>query len=42
MAGTIKWVVRLEAVFEDGRASVITEIGEITVTVTEFNAILPA
>jgi hypothetical protein len=29
MAGTIKWVVRLEAVFEDGRASVITEIGAV-------------
>jgi hypothetical protein len=29
MAGTMKWVVRLEAVFEDGRASVISEIGTI-------------
>ena len=29
MVGAMKWVVRLEAVFEDGRASVITEIGEV-------------
>jgi hypothetical protein len=29
MAGTMKWVVRLEAVFEDGRASVVSEIGAV-------------
>jgi hypothetical protein len=29
MAGMMKWVVRLEAVFEDGRASIISEIGTI-------------
>jgi hypothetical protein len=29
MAETMKWAVRLEAVFEDGRASVISEIGTV-------------
>ena len=29
MAGTMKWAVRLEAVFEDGRASIISEIGVV-------------
>jgi hypothetical protein len=29
MAGSMKWVVRLEAVFEDGRVPIISEIGAV-------------